>query len=314
MISNTTLKALPSFQTSAEIISQEGRYVYLDQDFLPFTKLGDRANFFAMADILAGVGLEENSQLGLVCHLLDAPSRLHYHDYLEICFVASGRLIHIINQQPNVLSAGDFCIISEKAEHLLAPLEDNKPLVVDFLIHPNLLNSIRLYSKKTTFLEKAGHFSLTAGNELALQHFFTIYNRYQHRDNLAVIGSFLEFLYNLQEQEKDSQTDTTDKLTKACLTLIQQNISLITQKQLAEEMNYSASYLSRHIKKTTGKTISQLITDEKLRLAQNLLANSETAITEISSMIGYASESHFFRLFKEHYDITPKHYRDLMRR
>ncbi|WP_443255820.1 helix-turn-helix domain-containing protein [Streptococcus sp. S784/96/1] len=65
-------------------------------------------------------------------------------------------------------------------------------------------------------------------------------------------------------------------------------------------------------KKVTGKTISQLISEAKLRLAQDLLANTNMPISEIAEQIGYTSESHFFKLFKNNYQITPDHYRRLM--
>ncbi|MFC5630820.1 MULTISPECIES: cupin domain-containing protein [Streptococcus] len=56
-------------------------------------------------------------------HHLDRPSKLHFHDYIEICYVASGRLIHIVDKDPFVMTAGDLIVIPEKKEHLLAPLE-----------------------------------------------------------------------------------------------------------------------------------------------------------------------------------------------
>lgn len=314
MISETILKSLPTFKASTDEIAEGGRYVYQEDDFMPFTKIDDTASFFAIEDILTGVGLDKSSQLGLVCHTLESPSRLHYHDYLEVCFIFKGRLIHIIDKEPVVMTAGDISIIPENTKHLVAPLEDAKPLIVDFLIHPNLLKTILYLDELEDFLTKPENFSTISITQQALQNFFNTYNHNHQQANLSVLGSFFQFLYQLNLQKSRVSAHALDSLTQECLNLIKANPAQISQKEIAHTLNYSASYLSRHIKKTTGKTISQLITDEKLHLAQDLLANSNHSISDIAEQVGYASESHFFRTFKDHYQITPNHYRQLMTR
>lgn len=314
MISETILKSLPTFKASIDEIVKAGQYVYQEDDFMPFTKIEDTASFFAIENILTGVGLDKSSQLGLVCHTLESPSRIHYHDYLEMCFIVKGRLIHIIDKEPVVMSSGDISIIPEKTKHLVAPLEDVKPLIVDFLIHPNLLRAILSLDELEDFLTKPQHFSTISITQQALQNFFNTYNLNHQKANLSVLGSFFQFLDQLNLQKNKVSAHALDKLTQECRNLIKVNPAQISQKGLAHTLNYSASYLSRHIKKTTGKTISQIITEEKLHLAQDLLVNTNSSISDITEQVGYASESHFFRIFKDHYQITPNHYRQLMKR
>ncbi|MFC3928660.1 AraC family transcriptional regulator [Streptococcus caprae] len=320
MISEDLLNVLPTFKTSKDSTTDMASYIYDDPDFMPFTKLQDQASFFAMADVLAGIGLDSQSQLGLVCHPLNEPSRLHYHDYLEICYVAKGRLIQIINQEPLIMTEGDISIIPPKTEHLLAPLEKDQILVIDFLLHPDLLALISTISLSSDFMTIAEHFTrqeLEAKQpdfERALEQFLLSYINQDFQSDLSVIGNFLQVLHHLSQKKTTISNPNRDKLTAQCLDLISYHKGNISQAQLATELSYHANYLSRHIKKTTGQTISQLLLAEKLRLAKDLLATSDLPIATIADQIGYASESHFFRIFKENYHITPNHYRQLMRR
>lgn len=115
------------------------------------------------------------------------------------------------------------------------------------------------------------------------------------------------------ENTDSSNLDTTDTLTQKCLEMISNNCAKINLELLANKLNYHPSYISRHIKRVTGKTVTQLITYQKLRNSQDLLIRSNKPVSEISELVGYFSESHFFRIFKEYYQIIPNHYRKLMK-
>lgn len=313
MISNTILRNLPHFEEDMV----DSRYVYQDKDFQPFLKLRESAQFFALNDILSGIGMPTNTAFSLVYHSLNAPAKLHFHDYLEICYIVEGRLVHIINHEPIIMSAGDLSIIPVGDEHLLAPCEDKKPVLIDFLFHPDLIEKLNQLTEPLSIFEKATHFHFNHPSESysieeRLTNFLDDFVQAKCETNLNVLGSLIQFLASLDQIEKKKSTKPIDPLTNNCLNFIKLNASTITQKQIANALSYSASYLSRHIRKTTGKTISQHITEEKLKLAQRLLATTSLAIDEIADQIGYSSESHFYRIFKKQYQITPSHYRKLM--
>ena len=313
MISNTILSNLPHFDEDVV----DSRFVYQDKDFQPFVKLRESALFFALNDILSGIGMSSSTAFSLVYHSLNAPAKLHFHDYLEICYIVEGRLVHIINHEPIIMSAGDLSIIPVGDEHLLAPFEDKKPVVIDFLFHPDLIQKLNQLTEPLSIFEKATHFhfnhpSESYSVEQTLTNFLDEFVQARCETNLNVLGSLIQFLASLNQIETKKSTNPIDPLTSACLNFIRLNASTITQKQIAHALSYSSSYLSRHIRKTTGRTISQHITEEKLKLAQRLLATTSLAINEIADQIGYSSESHFYRIFKKQYQITPSHYRKLM--
>ena len=69
--------------------------------------------------------------------------------------------------------------------------------------------------------------------------------------------------------------------------------------------------LIKEFKEFTGLTIIQYQKKQKLTYAAQLLMNSEYQIGEIAQILEFDSLSHFFRIFKEQYGVTPKEYRKL---
>ncbi len=67
--------------------------------------------------------------------------------------------------------------------------------------------------------------------------------------------------------------------------------------------------LIKDFKEYTGMTIVQYQKKQKLAYAAQLLANSDHQITQIAEIVGFDSFSHFLRIFKEEYRMTPKEYR-----
>lgn len=79
----------------------------------------------------------------------------------------------------------------------------------------------------------------------------------------------------------------------------------ITLTQLADMCNLTPSYLSSLFKKETGMTISDYIMKEKMKEACNLLLSGKYSCIEISTMLGFCSQSYFCKCFKAQFNITP---------
>ncbi|WP_162011033.1 helix-turn-helix transcriptional regulator [Streptococcus sp. S784/96/1] len=312
MLSKNLLNKLPSFGNTLEAITKSELYTYHEDDFMPFSKINERANKITMAEILDGINLDANQHIGMVYNKLDFPTRLHYHDYVELSFLVSGRLVHIINKQPFVLTPGQMAIIPEETRHLLAPIEEEKPEIIDILIHSNLAKLILDYNPNQHLLTEIRILNLTSSQLKQLETFLSAFISHLHKTDLAIIGQFLQVIHSFSLQKSFVLKKKLSSLTEKCLKLIQENPQLISQKNLAKQLNYSASYLSRTIKNETGKTIAEHIVDSKLALSQDYLANTTIPINDIATLIGYESSSHFYQRFKEKYLITPKHYRNLM--
>ena len=72
----------------------------------------------------------------------------------------------------------------------------------------------------------------------------------------------------------------------------------------------SPYHFARMFKQSTGFTPHQYLIRQRLTKAQELLRTSEIAIADIGYMVGYQNPSHFTSVFRKHFKVTPKAYRN----
>jgi len=78
---------------------------------------------------------------------------------------------------------------------------------------------------------------------------------------------------------------------------------------VAEMMFFSAPYLSRLFKKTTGISFNSYIIKLKLENASRFLLVDELKITDVAKKVGYSNIQSFTKIFKEYYGYTPSEFR-----
>ncbi|MFC0331498.1 response regulator [Paenibacillus sepulcri] len=83
-----------------------------------------------------------------------------------------------------------------------------------------------------------------------------------------------------------------------------------TVKQLAEQFNLNASYLSVLFKKEMGKTISDFVQETRIQLAKELLQDPGIKVYEVTERVGIQTSAYFIYLFKKWVGCTPQEYRD----
>jgi AraC family transcriptional regulator len=88
-------------------------------------------------------------------------------------------------------------------------------------------------------------------------------------------------------------------------------------KELPLEELASAAYLSpfhfaRLFKKLTGASPHAYLASLRVQRAQQLLAETDLSISELSARVGYASPSHFSKAFRQTTGMTPRAFRAAM--
>lgn len=107
---------------------------------------------------------------------------------------------------------------------------------------------------------------------------------------------------------------TSNNVSSATVAKIRQYIRSrlseeITRDELAAYVYLNPAYLSRLFKKETGLSISDVIIQERLQKAKQLLEETELKITDIAEQVGYTSLGSFSNLFKRIVGATPQQYR-----
>ncbi len=71
-------------------------------------------------------------------------------------------------------------------------------------------------------------------------------------------------------------------------------------------------YISRIIKKNTGKTLNQYKNEMQITKSKNELLKTQKSITDIALQCGFCSASYFCKTFKKIIGVSPKEYRKIM--
>lgn len=79
---------------------------------------------------------------------------------------------------------------------------------------------------------------------------------------------------------------------------------------LAAYLNVNASYLSNLFKKETGSTLTEYVNRKRVEHGILLLNSTTLQIQTIAQYCGIADVNYFTKLFKKHYNKTPKEYRE----
>ena len=78
---------------------------------------------------------------------------------------------------------------------------------------------------------------------------------------------------------------------------------------LSAELFVNGSYLTRVFRERTGCTPMEFHNRTRCEAAKEMLKNPELSVSYISDTVGYSTQAHFSRVFKEQYGVSPARYR-----
>ncbi len=120
------------------------------------------------------------------------------------------------------------------------------------------------------------------------------------------------------EQRRFLQGDANQHTDEDILNLqlwLQQNMDNdITQDTAAAFIGVSPRTLSRRFRLATGQSFNEYLSTLRIDTAKDLLQNSNLPIGDIADRIGYGDSTYFSRLFKKNTGISPREYRQTVRR
>lgn len=83
----------------------------------------------------------------------------------------------------------------------------------------------------------------------------------------------------------------------------------ITLSSLADYLNTNASYLSRLLKKETGRNFVDILTSVRVEAAKRLLDQPGSKVAEVGEKVGYSEYAYFYQVFKKTEGISPSDYK-----
>lgn len=253
----------------------------------------------------------------------------HTHNYIEVIYMCKGQTTHFIDGEKVLLKTGELLFLNQHATQEILPAGE-EDVGVNFIIMPEFFDTaFEMLGEEENLLRdflvgclcndaryaRYLHFKVT--DVLPVQNLvenmvWTLLNGQPNKRSINQVTMGLLFLELMHCTDRISHTleSFDQKLTFQILQYIEENYKEAALTELAGLLNYDIYWLSRAIKRLTGRTYKELLQIKRLNQAAFLLVNTRLPVTDISAAVGYDNTSYFYRLFRGYYKVSPKEYRE----
>lgn len=237
---------------------------------------------------------------------------IHTHeDFYELFVLAGGDFYHYYNGEERRIGRNTVYFFKPGESHGIIRAT---PQSVHFSFFAKASFFQRFFEENAFLRNAFGRKSCISCRltDVEYAYIYKLANALVHQENEHQRVSL--FLYNVisllmlrnetgsKEEKNDYVVDLVTKLN---------NYTYLTTKvqDIYSQYPVARCKLIKDFKEYTGMTIVQYQKKQKLAHAAQLLTNSDYQITQIAEIVGFDSLSHFLRIFKEEYAMTPKEYR-----
>lgn len=249
----------------------------------------------------------------------------HTHDYVEIVYMCRGETVHRVNGQEIVLRSGELLLLGQHARQSIAPAGE-QDVAVNFIVRPEFFSGTLPYlGEEETPLRRFILSCLRGENEAGCLHFrvagllpvqnlienmlYTLADETPNKRGILQMTMGLLFVQLLNHSEALQFQTQEQNAVVTVLRYVEEHYRDGSLGEIASELHYELSSLSRLIRQKTGRNYTELVQEKRLSQAAWLLRNTDMGVEEISLFVGYENSSYFHRLFSARFALSPRQYR-----
>lgn len=249
----------------------------------------------------------------------------HTHDYVEIVYMCRGETVHRVNGQEIVLRSGELLLLGQHARQSIAPAGE-QDVAVNFIVRPEFFSGTLPYlGEEETPLRRFILSCLRGENEAGCLHFrvagllpvqnlienmlYTLADETPNKRGILQMTMGLLFVQLLNHSEALQFQTQVQNAVVTVLRYVEEHYRDGSLGEIASELHYELSSLSRLIRQKTGRNYTELVQEKRLSQAAWLLRNTDMGVEEISLFVGYENSSYFHRLFSARFALSPRQYR-----
>lgn len=245
---------------------------------------------------------------------------IHWHKYYEVELVLEGEGSQVVNSKKINISKGSLILMSPQDFHRIEYNGDESGCItiLGFCFYSHILSDeisklMRRYKPPYTLelSEEVYEEIFSALNDLS-----DVIDRpiaYQELVVKRKIEIILLRLISLAKRYEKAGEHINIEGENRQIQALQPILSYINdhldepirREALADMLHFSPSYFSELFKKTLGISLSDYITDCRMKRAHTLILNTDEPINSIVQKVGYNSPSLFYRKFYEYYRVKP---------
>ena len=253
---------------------------------------------------------------------------LHLHEFHEIVFVLKGKCMQTVNGTRLISREGDLCYIAPGNVHSIYNNDDDGIVLNLCVSEENMKTVLSLFENTNNRVTK----NISSLLSSAKCSYISFSDRYDFMKNEIIktlmltdmsltgtnqlIVALLTEIFSFAEIENipvavGESTQIPEKDVYDLVNTIRENHKDLTLKSLSEKFHYTPQYMSKLIRKETGKTFKELVNGFKVAEACELLKTTELRVIDIAYEVGFNSVEHFIRTFKQFTKINPIEYRKI---
>lgn len=243
---------------------------------------------------------------------VDRLCELHWHEFYELCFVLSGHGRNKVNGVSYELHPGSLFLLTPADFHEIGP-HDSETLHLFNLVFADELFDEEL---KAVFFQEAGEYwnaDMTDRYPAIEAEFRLIWDESQDRSlgYKHIVRGALEriLLYTARQRRAGEDKRVRHKhpdVHRALLHMHHHFRERISLEEAAKHAGLAPNYFSQMFRTTTGIPFQTYLQDLRLKFAKSLLLSSDYPVTEICYASGFQTLTHFERVFKQRFGLTPR--------
>lgn len=249
----------------------------------------------------------------------------HFHDFIELVYIVSGRMTHFVDQTEYKMQAGDMLFINYESTHAFSSDEPftffnisfSPEVVSQSVITPD--NALALLSL-TTFEEmrheKNGGLISFHGKECTEIENILSAMMEEHEKQLPacsrVLESYISILITkmLRKTQLGIHVQETNDIWQELSEYIDKHLGEeLTLSALANKCFYNPSYFSRIFKQKFHVSLTEYVNQKRVEHAIRLLRETNLPVEEISLQCGFSDRSTFYAVFSKVTGQKPSYYR-----
>lgn len=270
-----------------------------------------------------------SQQVALRTHTRFTEFPVHGHNYIEVMYVCSGSVTHIIGPDRITLVAGDLLFLNMHTRHrvLAAGAGDvavNLILTVDFFASflDFLRESDTLYEFAIENLRKDGqpgylHYNISDILPITNLMENLVWSLVAEKTTppsvfRQTVGLLLNYLARSPAAlcDKAQPTERNTAMLRRITAYVDTCYATASLHDLAKQLGFSEQYLSEWIRIHLGAGFRSVLQEKRFSVAEQLLVTTNLSVGEIMATVGYENSSYFHRCFRQRYGVSPLVYRN----
>ena len=253
----------------------------------------------------------------LVRHVLrnTTSARLHDHDFAELFWVESGEASQLLEGARMGIKPNDLFLIHPRLRHTFQVRPGEACTIVNLAFPASTMRFIqeRYFAGDATFWDATARrppcYTLTSAQMRHLTEWIQEASR-APRERYVVERFLLNLFYDLHFQPRLLGTqEIPDWLRQACDAIQEPAQFVGGTAAFVRLAGRCPEHVSRITQRLLNRTPTEIVNRARLNYASQCLSLSSRKIADICQECGFDSLTHFYKLFRECYGITPHRYR-----